>query len=108
MKQLLLKDWPKGLNFQLMMIADEAVEALGLNYEAYWDDGLGLHFVALIETEVGPFAVRRGASQPDSGTNIWCIADGTLVSERTSAFLQLFDLDESSISWRSPSRMTTN
>ena len=102
MKQIPLKDWPKGLFFPLMDLTDEAVASLDLQYEAYWEDGLGLHFAALLDTSKGVFAVRCGAHSPGPGTSIWCMQDGRAVSERINAFCELFELDEGTIMWRSP------
>lgn len=106
MKQVALDDWPKGLFFQLLMIPDDLVDSLGLSYEAYQEDGLGLHFAAIVDVPKGPFAVRRGVHYPGEGTQIWCMDDGQPVPERIQDFLDAFDLDENVVIWRSPYEIT--
>ena len=102
MKQIAIKDWPKGLYFPLLMIPDALTLTLGLTYEAYDEDGLGLHFAAIVDVAGGPFLVRRGVHYPGEGTQIWSMEDGQPVMEKIEAFLAAFELDPEVIRWRSP------
>ena len=60
MRQVAVAEWPKGLEFPLAMIPDEVVPSLGLHFEAYEEEGLGLHFAAIVRGEAGVFALLRG------------------------------------------------
>ena len=88
--------------FPLLSIPDALIVDWGLTFEAYHEEGLGLHFAAIIDVPKGPFAVRRAASQPAEGLDILCHEDGLPVAEKVRDFLEVFGLDESAVKWRSP------
>jgi hypothetical protein len=101
-RQGAIAQWPTGLCFALAVIDDAAVARLGLHFEAYEEDGLGLHFAALVQTEAGFFALRRGVASPSEGTQVWCMADGAQTAERIAAFSGAFGIAESELVWRTP------
>lgn len=102
MTQIAIAQWPTGLCFALVVIEDAAVARLGLNFEAYDEDGLGLHFAALVQTDAGVFALRRGVASPGQGTQVWCMADGENTAEHITAFCHAFKIAEPEVMWRTP------
>ncbi|MFO6445670.1 hypothetical protein ACLBKU_00860 [Erythrobacter sp. NE805] len=108
MEQVGLADWPEGLDFALAVVRDDAVPRFGLRFEACEEDGLGLHFVAIVRTEAGLFALRRGVGAPAPGTQVWCVADGAPTAERIAAFCRAVGIDQSEVTWRAPSETVRN
>ncbi len=106
MSQVGIAEWPTGLEFPLAMIPDELVPRLGLRFEAYEADGLGLHFAAIVEGDAGVFALVRGVGYPGQGTQVWCLADGTNAAVRIAAFCSGLDVADSEIIWRTPNSTT--
>jgi hypothetical protein len=63
-RQIAIAQWPIGLCFALAVIRDDVVARLGLHFETYVEDGLGLHFAAIVQIDRGAFALRRGVTSP--------------------------------------------
>jgi hypothetical protein len=102
-RQVGVAEWPKGLEFPLAMIPDDVVPSLGLHFEAYEEEGLGLHFAAIVSGEAGVFALLRGVGYPGTGTQVWCMGDGANAADRIAAFCSAFRLGDADIIWRTPS-----
>lgn len=84
------------------MVRDDVVPRLGLTFEAYEEEGLGLHFVAILRSESGTFALLRGASAPVGGTQALCMADAAPTAARIAAFQDVLALADDEIVWRTP------
>ncbi len=106
MRQVGIAEWPTGLEFPLAMIPDELVPRLGLRFEAYEEEGLSLHFAAIVEGDAGVFALVRGVGYPGQGTQVWCLADGTDAAARIAAFCSAFKVVDAEIIWRTPNSAT--
>jgi hypothetical protein len=101
-RQLGIASWPKGLEFPLLMIADGAAVRLGLTFETYEEDGLGLHFAAIVEADGGPYALLRGVFAPVAGMQVQCLCDGRDNGRRIAAFCEAFKIEADDITWRTP------
>ncbi len=108
MRQIAIAQWPIGLCFALVVIDDAAAARLGLHFEAYEEDGLGLHFAALVQTDAEVFAFRRGVASPGEGTQVWCMADGARTAERIAIFCDAFAIAEPEVMWRTPFERATD
>lgn len=102
MEQLAFANWPKGLCVPLLMVRDDVIPRLGLTFETYEEEGLGLHFVAILESEFGTFALMRGVSAPVGGTHVLCMADAASTAVRIAAFQDAFEMADDEIVWRTP------
>ncbi|MBA4007393.1 MAG: hypothetical protein C0486_01255 [Erythrobacter sp.] len=100
LEQIGFADWPQGLCVPLLMVRDDAVPRLGLTFESYEEEGLGLHFVAIVRTERETFALVRGVFAPVGGTQILCMADASPTSARMTAFQDAFSISDEEIVWR--------
>lgn len=102
LEQIGFADWPQGLCVPLLMVRDDVLPRLGLTFEPYEEEGLGLHFVAILRSESGAFALMRGVSAPVGGTPVLCMADGAPTAVRIAAFQDAFAVADDEIVWRTP------
>ena len=82
------------------MVRDDVLPRLGLTFESYEEEGLGLHLVAIVRTERETFALVRGVFAPVGGTQVLCMADASPTSARITAFQDAFSIGEEEIVWR--------
>lgn len=84
------------------MLGDDVIPRLGLTFEAYEEEGLGLHFVAIVRSERWTFALVRGVSAPIGGTEVRGMADAASTAAWIAAFRDIFRVRDEEIVWRTP------
>ncbi|MBL0915632.1 MAG: hypothetical protein IBJ13_08995 [Sphingopyxis sp.] len=97
--QIRIVDWPAGLNREIALVDDRAVEGLGLTFERDFDD-LDRFTAAILSDGIKAFALQRHENRPGAGFVLIAAEPIDDDANEIGAFLKLTGLSAESIIWR--------